>query len=303
MVKNKAGSTAGRAVMVRNNGNPYQEPSSGPRAGGNGWFPGSPDKGQRSFERKMRLRKWKYDWENGGINITVILIALCTLIWAVEEIMYFISRQALESAASYAELIPSLSFSRPWTMLTNLFLHAVPAPSHILFNMISLYIGGMMLERLLGHWEFLTLYLISGFAGSVAYVIWWTYFGSGNFEAVLGASGAIFGLFGAAIVASAKMGVQAGQTGMQTGVRSNNLALIIFLGLVLIVPMMFGRVAWQAHIGGAAAGAFLAWLMTSGLPALRAKSIGRRMWIYGSALSAALVVLWLVFGLLGPRLV
>ena len=282
--------------MVRNNGNPYQEPSSGPRTGGNGWFPGSPrpDKGQRSFERKVRLRKWKYDWENGGTNITVILIALCTLIWAVEEIMYFISRQALESAASYAELIPSLSFSRPWTMLTNLFLHAVPDPSHILFNMISLYIGGMMLERLLGHWEFLALYLISGFAGSVTYV------GSGNFEAVLGASGAIFGLFGAAIVASAKMGMR---SGIQTGMRSNNLALIIFLGLVLIVPMMFGRVAWQAHIGGAAAGAFLAWLMTSGLPALRAKSIGRRMWIYGSALSAALVVLWLVFGLLSPRLV
>lgn len=302
MVKNKAESTARRAVMVRDNGNPYQEPSRGPRTGGNGWFPGSPrpDKGQRSFERKVRLRKWKYDWENGGTNITVILIALCTLIWAVEEIMYFVSRQALESAASYAELIPSLSFSRPWTMLTNLFLHAVPDPSHILFNMISLYIGGMMLERLLGHWEFLALYLISGFAGSVTYVIWWTYFGSGNFEAVLGASGAIFGLFGAAIVASAKMGVR---SGMQTGMRSNNLALIIFLGLVLIVPMMFGRVAWQAHVGGAAAGAFLAWLMTSGLPALRAKSIGRRMWIYGSALSAALVVLWLVFGLLGPRLV
>ena len=233
MVKNKAGSTARGAVMVRDNGNPYQEPSSGPHADGNGWFPGSPrpDKGQRSFECKVRLRKWKYDWENGGTNITVILIALCTLIWAV---------------------------------------------------------------------EFLTLYLISGFAGSVTYVIWWTYFGSGNFEAILGASGAIFGLFGAAIVASAKMGVQAGT---QTGMRSNNLTLIIFLGLVLIVPMMFGRVAWQAHIGGAAAGAFLAWLMTSGLPALRAKSIGRRMWIYGSALSAALVVLWLVFGLLGPRLV
>ena len=302
MVKNKAGSTVGRAVVMRNNGNPYQEPLRGSRTGGNGWFPGSPrpDKGQRSFERKVRLRKWKYDWENGGTNITVILIALCTLIWAVEEIMYFISRQTLESAASYAELIPSLSFSRPWTMLTNLFLHAVPDPSHILFNMISLYIGGMMLERLLGHWEFLALYLISGFAGSVTYVIWWTYFGSGNFEAVLGASGAIFGLFGAAIVASAKMGVR---SGMQTGMRSNNLALIIFLGLVLIVPMMFGRVAWQAHIGGAAAGASLAWLMTSGLPALRAKSIGRRMWIYGSALSAALVVLWLVFGLLGPRLV
>ena len=114
-------------------------------------------------------------------------------------------------------------------------------------------------------------------------MIWWKQTDPSALVAVIGASGAIFGLFGASLVASAKMRME-----------TNALSLAIFLGLTLIVPMLFSTVAWQVHLGGFVTGTLLAWLMTSGLPALRSASIGRRMWIYGGSVSAILLVVFLI---------
>lgn len=260
------------------NGNPFQNPG---RSGGNHHH--SHQQGKPGFELRMRLRRWRYDWNHGGRNITLVLIAICTLIWLIEEIAYFINPQALRVAEIPFELVPSFVSSHPWTMLTSIFLHSVPGITHIFFNMVSLYIGGIVLEKLLGHWEFLALFLISGFGGSVSYMIWWKQTDPSALVAVIGASGAIFGLFGASLVASAKMRME-----------TNALSLAIFLGLTLIVPMLFSTVAWQVHLGGFVTGTLLAWLMTSGLPALRSASIGRRMWIYGGSVSAILLVVFLI---------
>ena len=78
-----------------------------------------------------------------------------------------------------------------------MFLHEPPSAGgtfflHILLNMWCLYVVGPPLEALLGRVRFVALYLLTGLAGSVlAYALMPPYVGE------LGASGAIFGLFGA----------------------------------------------------------------------------------------------------------
>ena len=53
-----------------------------------------------------------------------------------------------------------------------MFLHAPNSILHILFNMIALYSVGPVLERLIGHWRFLGLYMISGLGGALGMMVW-----------------------------------------------------------------------------------------------------------------------------------
>ncbi len=108
----------------------------------------------------------------------------------------------------------------------------------IAFNMWALFIVGPALERVLGHLRFLTIYLVSALGGSVLlYYI-------APLQAAAGASGAIFGLFGAWFVLSRKLQVDS---------RQIVLLIVLNLGLSFVVP----RIAWQAHVGGLIAGCLL----------------------------------------------
>jgi membrane associated rhomboid family serine protease len=136
---------------------------------------------------------------------------------------------------------PPLTELEPWRMLTSIFVHSQQSFLHILFNMYSLYIFGRILEQMLGRWRFLALYLISGLGGSVAVLL------IAPTISVVGASGAIFGLFGAFFI-------------IQRGLGGNNLQLVIVLGLNLVIGFVVPGIAWQAHIGGLAVGALMALL-------------------------------------------
>jgi membrane associated rhomboid family serine protease len=110
----------------------------------------------------------------------------------------------------------------------------------IVFNMWALIILGPPLERLFGHLRYLVVYLVSALGGSVVLLLFAPY------ELALGASGAIFGLFGAWIVVSRKL----------------RLDMRWILGLLVLnfVIDFAGRnlIAWQAHVGGIIVGGLLA---------------------------------------------
>jgi membrane associated rhomboid family serine protease len=131
-----------------------------------------------------------------------------------------------------------------WRLFTSMFLHA--GIFHLLVNMWALYIAGGYLERVIGSVRFTLLYFISGFAGSALIL---AAAAPGSFT--VGASGAIFGLFGA-LFAYAYMNRETDLMAQQL-VRS--LGFIIVLNLVITFTIR--GISWQGHIGGLIGGAAL----------------------------------------------
>ncbi|WP_327235578.1 rhomboid family intramembrane serine protease [Streptomyces sp. NBC_01317] len=125
-----------------------------------------------------------------------------------------------------------------YRLITATFLHE--QVWHIGFNMLSLWWIGGPLEAALGRARYLALYLISGLAGSAL-----TYLLAAQNAPSLGASGAIFGLFGATAVLMRKL--------------KYDLRPVIGLLVVnLIFTFSIPDIAWQAHIGGLVAGTLVA---------------------------------------------
>ncbi|MFZ4504756.1 MAG: rhomboid family intramembrane serine protease [Microbacteriaceae bacterium] len=125
--------------------------------------------------------------------------------------------------------IPALTFSEPWRVITVSFVHG--SILHILFNGYSLWVLGNLLERKIGSGRFLTIFMLSSVAGSAAVF----FLNPGGF--VVGASGAIFGLFAALFVANRRF-------------QGNNISLIVIVGINLALGFVVPNVAWEAHIGG-----------------------------------------------------
>ncbi len=165
---------------------------------------------------------------------------------------------------------PVVGWQEPWRALTSAFLHAPSMPLHIALNMLFLWQIGPYLEQLLGRARFAALYLLCALGGSVGvllmasapthllssgeaarYAAWGT--------EVVGASGAVFGLFGALIVLNRHLG------------RSSP-ALYVVLGVNLVFGFVYPGVAWQAHLGGLLTG------VTAAAAVSRLTTPSRRRW-------------------------
>jgi membrane associated rhomboid family serine protease len=119
---------------------------------------------------------------------------------------------------------------------------------HIGFNMYALYLFGPRLEQQVGGPAFLGLYVAAAGAGGLAA------YAFGPLEQVaIGASGAIFGLFGAWMFVAWKMRRTPGGRSM-----FNQLGVLLLINMAL--PLFVPNIAWTAHVGGFAAGAGIAWL-------------------------------------------
>lgn len=122
-----------------------------------------------------------------------------------------------------------------YRLITAGFLHV--SVVHIGFNMWALWVVGRPLESMLGRVRFIALYGVSLLAGSsVSYLF-------GNpLGPSLGASGAIFGLFGGMIVVARRM-------------HWNLSGLVAIVAINLALPFFSSGIDWHAHVGGLVAGA------------------------------------------------
>lgn len=134
-----------------------------------------------------------------------------------------------------------------WRMLSHALLHSQGSLLHILFNMYALYLFGPNLERRVGSFAFAGLYAASAATGSAAAF----FIGPITMRAV-GASGAVFGLFGAWLYVSWRL-----RHSPRGRTQFNQLAILLVINLAL--PFFISNVAWQAHVGGLLAGLALAW--------------------------------------------
>jgi membrane associated rhomboid family serine protease len=163
--------------------------------------------------------------------VTITLIAICVVIYLVQ--------QANPSFTGRYALIPfAVEQGQYARLITSAFLHA--SVLHLATNMITLYIVGAPLERVLRPVRYLVVYFLSALGGSL-FSVWL----SPEFSIGVGASGAIFGLFGALLVLRRQVGAEAG-------------ALAVLIGLNLVISFALPNISWQAHIGGLVTGTLVA---------------------------------------------
>lgn len=134
------------------------------------------------------------------------------------------------------ELLTGVADGGYWRLVTSAFLHS--GVLHIAFNMYALYLFGPFVERILGTVRFIGAYLTMAVISSV--FVYWL---SNPLAITIGASGAIFGLFGMALILliRAKQDVR---------------MLLVLLVLNALISMQ-GNISWQGHLGGFAAGVAL----------------------------------------------
>ncbi|NUU18990.1 rhomboid family intramembrane serine protease [Cellulomonas humilata] len=184
---------------------------------------------------------------DGRPVVTLTLIGLC--------VASFVLQLVLPSWTARWLFSPILGFYEPWRFLTAAFLHSPGQYVHIAFNMLALWFVGPTLENTLGRARYLTLYLVSAVGGSVGSVLLATATDSWATSSV-GASGAVFGLFGAILVVSKRLG-------------GDVRGILVLIGINLALGFVMANIAWQAHVGGLLTGGLLAAAYAYAPPARR----------------------------------
>lgn len=153
--------------------------------------------------------------------------------------------QSLQTVLQAGALAPIqvTEYHEYWRIITSAFLHE--GILHIAVNMYSLYVLGRFIEAILGSPRMLLVYFVSLLVSGFSVV----YLGFGDpTVATLGASGAIFGIFGALFA----IGFKFGRRGMDL-VRANLPILIVNLVITFAIPL----ISKAAHVGGLLAGFIL----------------------------------------------
>ena len=204
-----------------------------------------------------------------GITPAVAVIIL------VSVVAYILERQDPRLLIEYAHFTEAVRYGEWWRAVTATLLHSPSSILHILFNMYALYLFGPGLERQVGAISFVGLYLASATAGGVAF----QYFSDG---AAVGASGAIFGLFGAVLIGTFPL-----RHTEYGGARFRRLLLL--LGINIALPLFVPNIAWEAHVGGLLMGVVVASLWQR-IPIGSKAPLMRALVVYGLGVIAILAV-------------
>ena len=176
--------------------------------------------------------------------VSYAIIAICVLVFVLQTARPSVTEQILFD--------PGAARNQPWRFLSVAFAHA--SITHILFNMLALWlVGAQYLERLLGGARYAAVYLVSALGGSVVYMLFTSprqipyappyelFWGPGT----VGASGAVFGLFGALLVLNRHLG-------------RSSAGMYATIGINAVIGFVVPGIAWQAHLGGLLTGAAVA---------------------------------------------
>ena len=184
--------------------------------------------------------------------VTYVLIAINVAVYALQYFLPADALTGLDPVTLHFAMWPNgIAFNDEWWRLVSAaFLHG--SVLHLAFNMYVLFALGPTLERILGHGRYLTLYLLAAIGGAVASYA----FSSPNTLSV-GASGAIFGLMGALVVAGRRL-------------RFDVTQVLVLIGVNIVIGFLpGGNVDWRAHLGGLVTGALVAAMMVFPSPRYR----------------------------------
>lgn len=181
------------------------------------------------------------------VVVTWVLMGLCVAMFAVTEI--FGSSTASYTLVRFGANVSNLvKQGELWRLVSSVFLHV--GFLHLFFNVYACYILGSFVERLVGRWEMLAVFMLSGIGGSAASA----FLGANAVSA--GASGAIFGLLGASTIIALRF-----RSILPPEVRRMQLLNFLFIaGINMLYGLMEPRIDNFAHGGGFATGALVALL-------------------------------------------
>ncbi len=175
-------------------------------------------------------------------------------------------------------LIPAeVASGEYWRLLSAGFLHGNLV--HLATNMLSLYWLGIPLERILGRWRMLSIYVLSLLGSSVSVLLF-----SAPVSMTIGASGAVYGLMGALLMTIRRL-------------KLDPRPLIVVVALNVFITFTYPGLSWQGHLGGFVAGAVL------GAAMVFPPRTSRVAWQWGVGVGLAVVLLVLTFiavGQIGP---
>jgi membrane associated rhomboid family serine protease len=179
-----------------------------------------------------------------GLSVTGALLAAIVAMYVVEIaaggaaslIEGPSARRLVDLGALFA---PAVAAGEYWRLLSSMFLHA--GVFHIAFNAYALWIFGSVVEQELGRLRFILIYFVTGLAaGAVSYAF-------GPIGVGVGASGAIFGIFGAFVAYNWRrrdLALAAAR------LRSAMFIIVVNVLLAFTIP----GIDWRAHMGGLGAG-------------------------------------------------
>lgn len=220
------------------------------------------------FERRMRRLP----------PVTVAILMVLVVIFLAEvRVGALASREAIVAMGALAR--ERVVAGEYWRLLTAPWLHG--GVDHLVGNGIALFILGMLCEAAFGRAQFVLLYVLSGLAGSVVSL-------AVSVGPSVGASGAIFGLQGAAI-----MLFRLHRDRLLVRDRRVGFVLLVWAIYSIVGGLMQPFIDNGAHIGGALGGALIARrlhpVVLSPLPPERAAALRRWLWLVAALLAAALV--------------
>lgn len=221
---------------------------------------------------------------SGNAPVTKVLIAINVAIFVLEILfgaVGFVSGGSTSRLMAMGALQPLAvaDGGEYWRLVTAMFLHG--GVLHLAFNMYALYIGGAFLEMLAGRAKYLIIYFVAGLAGNVAvYVL------AAPYSVTIGASTAIFGIFGALFIYS----LHNRDSAVGRALRSMGAVIVINLLFTFLVP----GISWQGHVGGLIGGVLAVEALTwFGRRDLRAPFGARDAALLAAVLGAlVVVVLW-----------
>jgi membrane associated rhomboid family serine protease len=171
------------------------------------------------------------------ILVTKILVAVNVILFGLQLLTddRITNRFAMQGLAVAVE-------GEWYRLLSSAFLHT--GITHLALNMLALWFVGAAVEPRLGRWRYLTVYLLSALGGSVlSYVL------DSPFQASVGASGAVFGLFGALFVLMLRL-------------RFDVRGLLAIIAINVVIGFLPGfNINWRAHLGGLLVGGLLTAVM------------------------------------------
>lgn len=208
----------------------------------------------------------------GNPVVTFAIIGITVLMYLVN----FVTGGRVTGALLFnpVTLIYPSDVFEPWRAFTTTLAHG--SLWHIGFNMLTLWLFGRVLEPLFGHLRFALLWIAAALGGSLAVVI------LAPTTSVIGASGAVFGLFGAYFV-------------VMRQARMNTTSLLVLVGINIVMGFIVPGIAWQAHIGGLVIGVLAGWLLSRDARRPRAVGVAKasRMPATGAVLVGTLAVVLL----------